>query len=55
MNDYPPRYLPSATRKPCCVNTRVPSSRTAQRIAQAQEPGETEGNWTAWIQRKKPR
>jgi hypothetical protein len=29
--------------------------REAQRIAQAQEPGETDGNWTMWIQRKKPR
>lgn len=29
--------------------------REAQRIAQAQEPGETDGNFTAWIQRKKPR
>lgn len=29
--------------------------REAQRIAQAHEPGETDGNFTAWIQRKKPR
>jgi hypothetical protein len=29
--------------------------RETQRIAQAQEPGEKEGSFTAWIQRKKPR
>ena len=61
----PRKKLPPVATDPLYHGGKVPSKveahdteediRAAQRIAQATEPSDTEGNFTSWIQRKKPR